>query len=60
MTMDLLNALEFFLDKNLRLSVSLGEKELLEIRTKKRNINLEIKDAEAAKNLLKELRRWRS
>jgi hypothetical protein len=59
MTMDLLNALEFFLDRNLRVSVSMGEKELLEIRTRDRNIDLEIKDAEATKDLLQELRRWR-
>lgn len=58
--MDLFKALEFFMERNLRVSLSLGEKKVFEVKASDGNIDLEIKDSEAAKDLIQELRRWTS
>lgn len=59
-TSDLIDLLEFFIDQGLKIVVDREDKELLTLSAKDRNINVEIKDEKGAKELLKELRRWRS
>lgn len=58
--MDFLKALEFLIDKDLKVMVSLDGKELVEVRSRDKNIDLSIKDEEAAIELIKELRKWKS
>lgn len=57
---DLIDLLEFFIDQNLKIGISRGDEELLTLSARDRNIDVEIKDEKGARDLLKELRRWRS
>ncbi len=58
--MNLLKAFEFLMDQDVRVMVSLDGKELVEVRGRDRGIDLNIKDKDAAMELLRELRKWKS
>ncbi|MEE8402438.1 MAG: hypothetical protein V3R93_01655 [Candidatus Hydrothermarchaeaceae archaeon] len=57
---NLLKALEALGERNLKLNLSQDGADLLELRMSDKNIDLEIKDREEFKKLLKELRKWKS
>lgn len=57
---DLLKALEILEKRNLKLNLSQDGVELLELRIDDKNIDLEIKNREEFKKLLKELKEWKS
>jgi LEA14-like dessication related protein len=58
--MDLLKAFELLIDKDVKVTVTLDGKELVEVKGRDRNIDISIKDEDAARELVKELRKWRS
>lgn len=57
---NLLKALETLEKRNLKLNLSQDGVELLELRIDDKNIDLEIKNREEFKKLLKELKEWKS
>jgi len=57
---NLLKALEILEKRNLKLNLSQDGVELLELRINDKNIDLEIKNREEFKKLLKELKEWKS
>lgn len=59
-TADIIDLLEFFISQNLRVGVSRGEEELLTLSANDRVINVNIKNEKAARELLREIRRWKS
>jgi LEA14-like dessication related protein len=58
--MDLLKAFELLIDKDVKVTITLDGKELVEVKGRDRNIDISIKDEDAARELVKELRKWRS
>jgi hypothetical protein len=58
--LDLFKALESLEERNLKLNFSQDGIELLELRINHKNIDVEIKDREEFKKLLKELKEWKS
>lgn len=58
--MDLLKAFELLIDKDVKVTVALDGKELVEVKGRDRNIDISIKDEDAAMKLVRELRKWRS
>ncbi len=59
-TSDLIDLLEFFIAHSLRIGVSRGDEELLTMSAGDGRIDVDIKNEDGARQLLKELRRWRS
>jgi hypothetical protein len=57
---DLIDLLEFFIAHSLRIDVSRGGEELLSMSAGEGRIDVDIKNEEGARELLKELRKWRS
>lgn len=56
---NLLKALEALGERNLKLELSQDGVDLLELRMSDKNIDLEIKDRDEFKKLLKELKKWK-
>lgn len=56
---NLLKALEALGERNLKLELSQDGVDLLELRMRDKNIDLEIKDRDEFKKLLKELKKWK-
>lgn len=54
--MDLLKAFEFLIERDLKVMVTLGDKEFFEVRDRDKSVDLRIKDADAAAELLGEMR----
>jgi|GEM_PF-3027667 hypothetical protein len=55
--MDLIKLLEIAEDRELNINLIVEGNKIFEVRAKDRNIDIEIVDPEAFKNILKELRR---
>ncbi|MDP6613311.1 MAG: hypothetical protein QF673_04790 [Candidatus Hydrothermarchaeota archaeon] len=58
--MDLLKAFEFLMKKDIRVMVTSGGKELIEVTGRDGNIDLSIKDEDTTIELVRELRKWKS
>ncbi len=57
---DLLKALEALGKEDTGIRLSRGDTELIELKFSGKDINLEIKDREGFKKLLKEIKSWKS
>lgn len=57
---DLLKALEALGKEDTGIRLSRGDTELIELKLSGKDINLEIKDREGFKKLIKEIKSWKS